>query len=179
MPPSTVTSLGLIGKVTSLIFGKTTKVTSFLQKPTTVALLGITSKFTKTLPLPKPGKTILSILKPKPLPLGPKPKTAKTTFKITKTIIKPKGTSTSKPAAVVVPGGKASRLTTFIGATKPPPKPKPAPKPKTPAPPKPKKGDAAAAGFGRGGGVGVTGLGGGDVGVACCVVVRRFLVRGG
>ncbi|KAK0896561.1 Cell surface superoxide dismutase [Cu-Zn] 4 [Friedmanniomyces endolithicus] len=105
MPPSTVTSLGLIGKVTSLIFGKTTKVTSFLQKPTTVALLGITSKFTKTLPLPKPGKTILSILKPKPLPLGPKPKTAKTTFKITKTIIKPKGTSTCDEAAAEAQAG--------------------------------------------------------------------------
>ncbi|KAK1074669.1 Cell surface superoxide dismutase [Cu-Zn] 4 [Friedmanniomyces endolithicus] len=163
LPPSTVTSLGLIGKVTSLVFGKTTRVTSLLQKPSTVGLLGVTSKFTKTLPLLKPGKTVFSTLKPL---LGPTPKakTAKTTLKVTKTIIKPKATSTktAKPAV--------ARLTTFLGATKPAPPAKPPAKTKTPPPsetPKPKKGDAApaAGGLGKGGSVGWLGMGVGALGL--------------
>ncbi|TKA75766.1 hypothetical protein B0A55_04315 [Friedmanniomyces simplex] len=147
----TVTTLGLIGKVTSIVLGRTTKVTSLLQTPSTIKLLGVTSKLTKTLPLPLPAKkTSTKTIKPAPPKTTTKKTLSKTTIKVTKTTVKPKATSAAR-----TPVGKISVLKTVTGATKPPAK--------TPPPPKPKKGDAAAAAAKGGMGVGMVGLGVGGV----------------
>ncbi|KAK3623639.1 hypothetical protein LTR56_021502 [Elasticomyces elasticus] len=57
------TTLGWIGKVTSWVMGSHTQTTTLPQTPTTIALLGVASKFTTTLPL-GPGATSITTLLP-------------------------------------------------------------------------------------------------------------------
>ncbi|KAK3643412.1 hypothetical protein LTR56_010150 [Elasticomyces elasticus] len=56
------TTLGWIGKVTSWVMGGHTQTTTLPQTPTTIALLGVASKFTTTLPLLSGANSLTTIL---------------------------------------------------------------------------------------------------------------------